>query len=71
MINLNVKAQYSGYRVTFSYMDIEYEMKVATGNRGSMTIILVSIDGDNKTYKWKYTHRDDIFTNNYNYIRKV
>lgn len=71
MITLNVNATYTGYHVKFEYKDTEYDMKVRTGNRGSMTIILISIDDSSKTYKWKYTHKADIFTDDYEYIKKV
>lgn len=71
MIKLNVNATYTGYHVIFEYNDIEYDMKVKSGNRGSMKIVLVSIDKSNKTYKWKYKHKSDIYTDDYEYIKKA
>ena len=69
-MKINKNATYTGYHVLFNVNGTDYDMKTRRGNRGTMTIFLISIDPETQTYNWKYTHRDDVFTSEYEYITK-
>ena len=69
-MKINKNATYTGYHVLFEVNGTKYDMETKTGNRGSITIFLISIDPDTKTYRWKYTHRDDEWDDDYVTITK-
>lgn len=67
---IKTNATYTGYHVLFEYDNKKYDMKTETGNRGTMTIFLHSINFDDKTYNWSYLHKDDVWTSNFVSIQR-
>lgn len=70
VIIIEKEAIYSGYGVTFTYDGSKYCIHTKNGIRGKSTIFLISIDSDNKTYKWKYLNDSEVIVSGYKEIEK-